>query len=95
MASQGLDDHLGLARRHDLVLDALEHDERAVELVDVVDRRALDVEVAALGVGADQRVEVAGLELVGVRGQRLEVGDAVEAAAGGEDLAEGQGRRGW
>ena len=84
LGPQGVDDHLGLRRRHDLVLEALQHDERAVEPVDVVDRRALDVALALLGVGPDERVEVAGLELVGVAGQGLEVGDAVEAGAGGE-----------
>ena len=56
----------------------------------MVDRRALDVEVAVLGVGPDEPVEVAGLELVGVAGQGLEVGDAVVAGPGREDVAEGE-----
>ena len=39
---------------------------------------------------ADEAVEVAGLELVRVAGQRGEVGDAVAAGPGGEDVLEGQ-----
>ena len=31
LGPQRLDDHLGLVRRHDLVLEALEHGQRAVE----------------------------------------------------------------
>ena len=42
------------------------------------------------GIRADQAVQVARLELVRVRGQRLEVADAVVAGAGLEDVAEGQ-----
>ena len=56
----------------------------------MVDRRALAVEVGALGIGADQAVEVARLELVRVAGERLEVGDAVVAGAGREVVVEGE-----
>ena len=56
----------------------------------MVDRRALAVQVAPLGIGPDQAVEVARLELVRVARQRLEVADAVVARAGREDVAEGQ-----
>jgi hypothetical protein len=36
--AQGVDDHLALVRRDDLVLRPLQHDERAGEALDVVDR---------------------------------------------------------
>ena len=61
--------HLGLGRGHDLVLQALEEDHRAGQAVGVVDRRPLPVQGLGLRPGADQAVEVAGLELVGVAGQ--------------------------
>ena len=55
-----------------------------------MDRRTLDVKIASLGVGADQAVEIARLELVGVLRQRFEVADAVVAGAGFENIAEGE-----
>ena len=49
----------------------------------------------ASGHGPDEAVEVAALELVGLGGQRAEVGDAVVARAGGEHLVERErGQRG-
>ena len=57
----------------------------------MVDRRALPVHGLVLGPAADQSVEVAGLELVGVGGQRRQVGDAVAAGPSGEGIVEGQG----
>ena len=74
LVAQRGDDHLRLVGRHHLVLEPLQDDQRPVEAVEVVDRRPLDVDVAPLGVRADQPVEVAALELVGLSGQRLEVG---------------------
>ena len=82
LGRQRLDDHLGLAGRHDPVLEALQQDDRAGEPVGVVDGRALGVAVPGLGPGADQAVEVAGLELVGVLGQRGQVGHPVVGGAG-------------
>ena len=61
--------------------------------VDVVNRRARDVEVARLWVRADQSVEVARLEFVRVARERLEIADAVVAGAGAERVAERQGRQ--
>ena len=45
----------------------------------------------ASGHGPDQPVEVAALELVGLRGQHAEVGDAVVAGPGREHLVEREG----
>src|SRR5918994_2173010 len=83
LGPQGVDDHLGLVGWHDLVLQALQHDQRP-----------LDVEVAAGRIGADEPVEVAALELERLGGQRLEVGDAEVARTGGERVAERQRRQG-
>ncbi len=55
-----------------------------------MNRRAFDVKIAPLGIGADQAVEIARLELVRVLGQRFEIADAVVARAGFENVAEGQ-----
>ena len=88
-------DHLRLRRRDDLVLQPLQHDQRPVEPLQVMDRRALDVHVAPFGVRPDQPVEVPALELVRLQGERLEVGDAVVAGARRERVAgghRGQGR---
>src|SRR5437762_10870543 len=56
LGPQCVHDHLRLVRRHDGVLQALEHDERSVEAVQVVDGRAGRVEVAPLGIGAHEGV---------------------------------------
>ena len=66
LRSQRLDDHLGLRRRDDLVLEALEDDHRRADLVGVVDRRALAPQIGRLRPRADEPVVVAGLELVRV-----------------------------
>ena len=50
----------------------------------MLDRRALAVHDPRLGIRPDQRVEVAALELVGIGGQRLQVGHPVVIGAGGE-----------
>src|SRR5665811_1876385 len=76
LGARGAVHGLGLARRHRLVLGALQQDERARQALGEVDRRALAIEVRALGPRADQRIEVARLELVGVARQRREVADA-------------------
>jgi len=55
---------LGLVWRHDQVLQAVQQDHRARELVGVADRRALPVQLGGLRVGADQAVQIARLELV-------------------------------
>ena len=58
----------------------------------MVDRRARTVQGLRLGVRTDQAVEIAGLELVGVARQLLEIADAVVAGAGGEEIVERQRR---
>ena len=60
--------------------------------VDGMDRRALAVEATASGIRAEQARVVARLELVGVLLEELEVGDAEQADAGREDVAEGERR---
>src|SRR5215211_2116484 len=86
--------HLGLGRGDDLVLKALEQDDRAGQAVGEVDRRPLPVQRLGLRPGADEAVQVAGLELVGVAGQPGQVGHPVVAGPGGEGVAEGEGAQG-
>ena len=76
---QCCDHQFGLRWRHDLVLQALEEDDGAVQAVDVMDRRAGQVNVALLRIGADQVIEIAGLELVRIDGQCFEIADAVSS----------------
>jgi hypothetical protein len=59
-----------------------------------MDGRAVLVDGFGLGVGADQPVEVARLELVSVACHGLQVADAVMGGAGGEDVVEGERREG-
>src|SRR5205823_3087064 len=53
-------------------------------------RGALEVEVGAFGVGADEAVEIARLELVRVADEHGQVADAEVARARAEGVAEGQ-----
>ena len=85
-----LDHDLGLRRRHHGVFQALQQQQGARQSVGVVNGRALAVALAGLGVGADQGVEVARLELVRVAGERLGIGHAVVAGTGGEHVVEGE-----
>ena len=55
-----------------------------------MDRRARYIKVSALRVGADEPIEVARLEFVGVLGQGFQVADAIIARSGPELLAERQ-----
>ena len=87
---EGRDDRLGLVGRHDLVVEALQDQDRAGDLVEVVDRRSLAVEGDRLGIRPDEPVVVARLELVRVGRQALEVADAEPADAGREHVPEGQ-----
>src|SRR5437764_46537 len=72
LASQGVDDLLGLGDRDDVVVDPLKHDERSAQPVDVMNRRPLVVQRGALGIWRDEPVEVRRLELVREPGERLE-----------------------
>ena len=91
LRAHGFDHFLGLIGRDDFVFQALENDHGTIQLIGEMDRRAGDVEIAAFGVRADQSVEVARLEFMGVFRQRFQVADAVVAGAGFEDVAEGEG----
>src|SRR5262249_46210730 len=82
---------LGLARRHDAIVEPLEDDDRARQPIDRVNRRALSIELARLWVRADQALEIGRLEFVRVGGQRFKIADAVVAGAGAKDVAERQG----
>ena len=81
------DEGLGLARRDDPVLEPLEQHDRAAEPVGEVDRRAVAVDVATLGVRPDQPFVVTRLELVSGAVEELEVADAVVARAGVVEVA--------
>src|ERR687897_3115381 len=87
---EGREHLLGLLFGHHLIFEALEEDHRAGESSGGVDRRALHVEVSPPGVGPDQAVEVARLELVGLPGQGLHVADSEVARAGGERIPESE-----
>src|SRR6266550_3857129 len=89
-SAHGFDHFLGLIGRNDFVFQALDENHRAIQMVGEVNRRAFDVEIAPLGIGADQSVEIARLELVGVFGQRFEIADAVVAGAGFENVTKRQ-----
>ena len=82
---------LRLIGRHHRVFASLEEDQWLGEAVQVVDRRALHVDVFPLGISPDETVEVAGLEFVGVGRHRLQIADAEVAGAGAEEIAERQG----
>ena len=58
-ASERIENHLRLGWWHHFVLQALQHDQRPVEPVEVVNRRTLAITVASRGIRADQTVEVA------------------------------------
>src|SRR5207302_11377090 len=89
-AADGVNGQLRLAGRDALVRQALEDDQGAVEVVDVRQGGALDVEVLRLRPGADQRVEVARLELVGVLDEGDQVAEPEMVGAGPEVVARGQ-----
>src|SRR5579859_5826760 len=59
-----------------------------------MDRRARVVDISGFGIRADQAVEVARLELVGVGRERLAVGHAVVRGASGEVVVEDQRTQG-
>ncbi len=90
LLAESRDDQLRLLRRHHPVLGALEDDQRRGQGVEVRQRRALGVHLATLGIGRDQAVEVARLELVRLPGKGLDVGDAVVVRAGSEHLGDRQ-----
>ena len=95
LGGERIAEQLGLAGRHDAVLVALEQQHRHLELLDVVERGALDVEVLPLRVRADETVDVARFEVVGVQAELLELGDTEARGARGEGVGAGEaGQRG-
>ena len=84
--------HLGLIRRHHLVVQALQQDERAVQLVHGVNRRPRAIGGLHGGIRPHEPIHVARLELVGVARQHFEIADAVVAGAGLERVVERQRR---
>ena len=93
LLGQRRDDRLGLRRRHDPVVEALEDQDRGREAVREVARRALAVDGGRLRIRPDQAVVVARFELVAVGVEQLEVADPEVADAGREDVAEGERRQ--
>src|SRR5688572_18981406 len=91
---QGSDDLFGLRLWHDMVVAALEDEQRFAETVDVVDRRALVVQREGLRIRPDQLVHVARLEFVRLARERLDVAHAEVGSAGGEDVVERQRAQG-
>src|SRR6516165_3540503 len=59
-----------------------------------MNRRALDIEVAARRVRTDHPVEITRLEFVRVLRQSLEIADAIIAGASLENIVEGQSAQG-
>src|SRR6266851_3034930 len=84
------DEFLGLARRHDLVLESLEEDHRNLEVVGEMDRRAIPVEVGSFRIGTDECVRVVSLELVRLLDKQHEVADPEMAGAGVVEITLGQ-----
>ena len=82
LRGQRRDDRLGLRRRHDPVVEALEDEDRGREPVGEVDSASARGRVgAASGYGPTRRIVVARFELVAVGVEQLEVADPEVADA--------------
>src|SRR6266508_3232635 len=75
-ALQGVHDHLGLGRRHDLVVQTLQEEERVRDRVGVLDGRAVAIQVDRIGPGADEVLVVMRFELVCLIVERDEICNA-------------------
>ena len=93
LAAQRLDHHLGLVRRHNLVLEPLKQNQRTRQPVHGVNGRSRLIERLGRRVRADQDVEAPRLEFVRVVQQRFEIAHAVIARAGLEHVGERGQRR--
>ncbi len=80
-----IDEPLGLCRRDDLVVGALQHEHRHRDVVRAVHRRTVAVPIRVFRQRADQPVEVACFEAVRGRGEVEEIGHAGEAHGGAHD----------
>ena len=93
--AQGINHHLGLVGQHDLVLIPLQEEHGTGDAFGSGQRRPLLVDVRLLRVPAHQRIQISGLELVGLPGQGTEVADPEVANPDMEPVGEGQaGQRG-
>src|SRR5215470_15630910 len=94
-APQHIDHHLGLVRRHDRVLLALEEDHRLRQPLRVIERRTLAIALHHRRIGPDQPIEITRLELVGVASERDRIAHAIVARTTRKEIAEHQrGERG-
>jgi len=88
--ADGIGHLFGLVGGDDPVFETLEEDDGTGETVGVMDGGPCEVEVATVGIGTDEAVEIAGFEFVGVGGEGFEVGDAEVRGTGFEDVFEGE-----
>ena len=86
--------HFRLIRRHDFIFKSLEKGHGAIEPIDVMNGRSINVDILALRVGANQSIEVASLELMGISGQGFQIAHAVVAGSGLELVTESQSGQG-
>ena len=69
-------DYLGLGRRHDLVVQSLQQEQRIGDRVRMRDRRAFAIKVDGLGPGADEVLVVVRFEFVRFIVERNEICNA-------------------
>ncbi len=79
-------DALGLSRRDDVVLVALEDQQRRLNILGVVERRPIVILLLGLGELADEAFGVMEFELPSGGAEAEEVGDAVKGGAAFVDL---------
>ena len=95
VAAERRDHGFGLVRRHDGILVALEENHRLRQPPGMEQRRALAVESLLLGIGSDQPVEIARLELVRVPRQGGQRRLRRSGLLRPERSRETRGRRAW
>ena len=88
---QGVPEHLGLRRRHDLVVETLQQQHRTRDTVDVRQRCALDIEVVCLRQRPDEAIEIARLKVVSVLREANQFRDAEVRGASAERVRTGEG----
>jgi hypothetical protein len=81
---------LGLHRGDDWVRCSVQPQHRAADQTGELQRGAGPVHLGGVGIGADQAVKLVGLECGGLYAEGFQVGDAVVADAGGEQVAGGE-----
>ena len=83
---EGVGKPFGLVGGDDRVIEPLEEQHGAGDLIGMMDRRAPAIGRPCLGQGPHQGVDVSRLEVMGLGGQRLEIGDAVPGCGPGEPI---------